>query len=68
MFIQKDEYQFESFVYKNGGHIESLAQDCSNAIANALELLQSCAKPWYCLGHNVLKPAPLCGVYVMSEC
>ena len=24
--------------------IEGLAQDCSNSIANALELLQSCAK------------------------
>ena len=24
----------------------SMAQDCSNSIANALELLQSCAKPW----------------------
>ena len=26
-------------------HIEGLAQDCSNSIANALELLQSCTKP-----------------------
>ena len=26
-------------------HIEGLEQDCSNSIANALELLQSCAKP-----------------------
>ena len=25
--------------------IEGLAQDCSNSIANALELLQSCTKP-----------------------
>ena len=24
---------------------EGLTQDCSNSIANALELLQSCAKP-----------------------
>ena len=28
--------------------IEGLAQDCSNSIANALELLQSCAKPSKC--------------------
>ena len=30
-------------------HIEGLVQDCSNFIANALELLQSCTKPliWY---------------------
>ena len=27
-----------------GLHIDSLLQDCSNSIANALELLQSCAK------------------------
>ena len=26
-------------------HIDSLVQDCSNSIANALKLLQSCAKP-----------------------
>ena len=26
-------------------HIDRLVQDCSNSIANALELLQSCAKP-----------------------
>ena len=37
-------------------HIKGLVQDCSNSIANALELLQSCTKPsicdtilWYCL-------------------
>ena len=26
-------------------HIDDLVQDCSNSIANALELLQSCTKP-----------------------
>ena len=26
---------------------DGLAQDCCNSIAGALELLQSCAKPWY---------------------
>ena len=26
-------------------HIDGLAQDCSNSIANAPELLQSCIKP-----------------------
>ena len=30
-------------------HIDGLVQDCSNSIANALELLQSCAKPLICL-------------------
>ena len=27
-------------------HIDGLMQDCSNSIANTLELLQSCTKPW----------------------
>ena len=27
------------------GHIDGFVQDCSNSIANALELLQSCTKP-----------------------
>ena len=27
------------------GYIDGLVQDCSNSIANALELLQSCTKP-----------------------
>ena len=26
-------------------YVDGLVQDCSNSIANALELLQSCAKP-----------------------
>ena len=26
-------------------YVDGLAQDCSNSIADALELLQSCAKP-----------------------
>ena len=30
-------------------NIDGLVQDCSNSIANALELLQSCTKPWYML-------------------
>ena len=29
-------------------HIDDLVQDCSNSIANALELLQSCTKPSMC--------------------
>ena len=30
------------------GSIDGLVQDCSNSIANALELLQSCTKPSQC--------------------
>ena len=29
-------------------YIDGLVQDCSNSIANALELLQSCTKPSIC--------------------
>ena len=38
-------------------HIDGLVQDCSNSIANALELLQSCAKPSIYFApahHNIL--------------
>ena len=43
----------------NSLHIKGLAQDCSNSIANALELLRSCTKPsiWY------LTPGVLLGWY-----
>ena len=38
-----------SFKPIDTGHVDSLVQDCSNSIANALELPQSCTKPsiWY---------------------
>ena len=29
-------------------YVDGLVQDCSNSIANALELLQSCTKPSMC--------------------
>ena len=32
-------------------YIAGLVQDCSNSIANALELLQSCTKPSICVGN-----------------
>ena len=35
-------------------HIDGLVQDCSNSIANALELLQSCAKASICLYVNAV--------------
>ena len=35
-------------------HIDGLVQECSNSIANAMELLQSCIKPLiYCDGYPV---------------
>ena len=40
----------------NNEYIDDLVQDCSNSIANALELLQSCAKASVLhTKHNVLK-------------
>ena len=36
---------FCQFITRITQYIESLAQDCSNSIANALHLLQSCTKP-----------------------
>ena len=45
-------------------HIEGLAQDCSNSIANALELLQSCTKPSICI---MLKPYHLIQVTDFSR-
>ena len=55
------------------GHIDGLVQDCSNSIADALELQQSCIKPsilvgiaWIIAWHQTrTKPLPLwwsCGV------
>ena len=35
-------------------HIDGLVQDCSNSIANTLELLQSCTKPSICLSMSWL--------------
>ena len=32
-------------------YIDGLVQNCSNSIANALELLQSCTKPLICFTH-----------------
>ena len=36
------------YMWWNWEHIDGLAQDCSNSIATALELLQSCSKPSIC--------------------
>ena len=41
----------------SGDYIDGLVQDCSNSIANALELLQSCTKPsiYSCTGLNTCR-------------
>ena len=36
---------YDRVCYKRLVHLDFLVQDCSNSIANALELLQSCTKP-----------------------
>ena len=35
----------QSYCNETLSNIDGLVQDCSNSIANALELLQSCTKP-----------------------
>ena len=40
------------------GYIYGLVQDCSDSIANALELLQSCSKPWIFSGFLSLRNEP----------
>ena len=37
-------------------YFDGLAQDCSNPIANALELLQYCTKPSICSRYSVMSP------------
>ena len=39
---------FHSRKWISKGHVNGLAQDCSNSIANAMELLHSCTKPSMC--------------------
>ena len=46
LFILSDPLQQEMAMISHNGEIDGLVQDCSNSIANALELLQSCTKPW----------------------
>ena len=38
-------FMVSSYVTIGIRHVHGLVQDCSNSIDNALELLQSCAKP-----------------------
>ena len=56
-----------------GPSIDGLAQDCSNSIANALELLQSCTKPLiYChyqrrwRGHEMSVCMSICSLICQS--
>ena len=39
-------------MWRHHGHIDGLMQDCSNSIAKALELLQSCIKSSISLSHD----------------
>ena len=48
MIISLLEIAFWTWNYSWIKHINGLVQDCSNSIANALELLQSCSKPSIC--------------------
>ena len=37
---------FQNFAFFKINYINGLVQDCSNSIANAMELLQPCIKPY----------------------
>ena len=43
-------------------YIDGLVQDCSNSIANAMELLQSCTKPL--TGNNQIRKLPQLWIYL----
>ena len=45
-------------------HIDGLVQDCSNSIANAMELLQSCTKPSIYIFIRFASPIHLCNNWV----
>ena len=45
MACHKTDYYLNKWLPNLQTHIDGLVQDCSNSIANALELLQSCTKP-----------------------
>ena len=45
MFVSQQGPYGHSQVMLEQHQINSLVQDCSNSVANALELLQSCTKP-----------------------
>ena len=48
-FIQKNAFESEKCCLSH--HIGGFLQDCSNSLANILELLQSCTKPLMYSGH-----------------
>ena len=54
----------------NEYHVEGLAQDCSNFIANAMKLLQSCTKASKCnyVDDKVPMQIQLRFSYVVVEC
>ena len=45
MACRKTDYHLNKWLPNLQTHIDGLVQDCSNSIANPLELLQSCTKP-----------------------
>ena len=46
-------------------YIDGLVQDCSNSIANAMELLQSCTKLSMCMAREIgLVESELCGDFI----
>ena len=48
-------------------HLDGLVQDCSNSIANALELLQSCTKPSTLWKENISVYQPICCLFRLAK-
>ena len=49
LFLLQHERKRESISSDSSDYIDDLVQDCSNSIATALDILQSCTKPSICL-------------------
>ena len=57
---------FVSLTYLPANHIDGLVQSCSKAVANALELLQSCTEPPICGWPNSFRVILTSRVFVAS--
>ena len=51
-------------IANSDSHIDGLVQDCSNSIANALALLQSCTKPSICTSTDLYSQWSYCQYHV----
>ena len=54
LHIGENDFAKNGLTHQVPEYIDGLVQDCSNSSANALELLQSCTKPWICNLHLII--------------